>query len=112
MSSSCGILIASGAGAKVRPALVVQNDRNNARMTITILAAITTTSHRNHESTQLLIEVATPAGQQSGLLRDSVVTCENLVTVEISLIQRTIGTLPADVMSQVNDCLGVSLGLR
>jgi len=102
---------ASGTGAKVRPALVIQNDRNNARMTNVIVVAITTTRHRSQEPTQLLIDVATPAGAQSGLLNDSVVSCENLATVEQSLIIRTIGSLPPSAMSQVDDCLKVSLGL-
>ncbi len=102
---------ASGKGTKVRPALVVQNDRNNGRMTNTILAAITTTTHRNNEPTQLFINVAAPEGRQSGLLKDSIVSCENLATVEQSLVQRTIGSLPAGVMAQVDDCLKVSLEL-
>ena len=95
----------------MRPALVVQADRNNLRMSNTILAAITTTAHRNHEPTQLLLEVGTPAGRQSGLLKDSIVSCENLATVEQTLITRVIGTLPAAVMAQVNDCLKSSLGM-
>ena len=49
---------ASGTGAKVRPALVVQNDRNNARMTNIILVAITTTAHRSQEPTQLFVDIA------------------------------------------------------
>ena len=42
---------ASGIGSKRRPALVVQSDHNNRRMANTVLAAITTTTHRSHEST-------------------------------------------------------------
>jgi hypothetical protein len=41
----------------------VQCDRNNQRLTNVILAAITTTIHRSGEPTQLLFEVAMPAGQ-------------------------------------------------
>jgi mRNA interferase MazF len=67
----------SATGSKSRPALVVQCDRNNQRLTNVILAAITTTIHRSGEPTQLLIAAAKPAGQQSGLVQDSVVTCEN-----------------------------------
>ena len=72
----------SGAAAKYRPALVIQNDTNNRRLANLIVAAITTTTHRSGQSTQYLIEVASPTGQQSGLKLDSVVTCENLATVE------------------------------
>lgn len=101
----------SGTAAKVRPAVVVQNDRNNQRLTNCIVAAITTTTHRSGEPTQLLIEVATPAGRLSGLLRDSVVTCENLATVEKRLILRKIGSLPADAMDRINECLKEALGI-
>ena len=54
---------ASGTTSKVRPALIVQNDRNNSRLTNTLVAAITTTTHRSGEPTQFLIELATPAGK-------------------------------------------------
>lgn len=86
-------------------------DLNNGRMTGTIVAPITTTTHRSNEPTQLFIEVATPEGRQTGLLKDSIVSCENLATVEQSLVQRTIGSLAPGVVAQVNDCLKVSLEL-
>ena len=41
-------------GAKVRPALVVQNDRDNARMTNTIVAQISGNTARVNEATQHL----------------------------------------------------------
>jgi mRNA interferase MazF len=75
---------------------VVQADHNNRRLQDTIVAIITSTTRRaSLEPTQLLIEVATPEGRQSGLLHDSAVKCERLHTVLQSQIQRTIGSLPA-----------------
>jgi mRNA interferase MazF len=59
---------AAGSGTKVRPVLVIQNDRDNQRLLNTIVAQITSVTRRALEPTQLLIEIATPAGQQSGLL--------------------------------------------
>ncbi len=56
-------------GAKVRPALVVQNDRDNARMTNTIVAQISGNTSRVNEATQHLIELAAEPG--CGLARDS-----------------------------------------
>ncbi|MGL4555085.1 MAG: type II toxin-antitoxin system PemK/MazF family toxin [Gemmataceae bacterium] len=53
----------SGVGSKVRPALVVQNDGDNARLANTILVQITGTTHRALEPTHVLVEVATPEGQ-------------------------------------------------
>lgn len=41
-------------GGKVRPALVVQSDHNNARLSETIIVAITSNTSRVHEDTQLL----------------------------------------------------------
>ena len=46
--------------AKVRPAVVVQNDRDNARMKNTIIAQITSNVGRALEDTQLLIDQAHP----------------------------------------------------
>jgi mRNA interferase MazF len=101
----------SGTGAKVRPALVVQNDQNNRRLTNVIVAAITTTTHRSGRATQLLIDATGAVGRHAGLLRDSVVTCENLATIDKGLILRNIGSLPDVVMDQVNDCLKAALGI-
>jgi mRNA interferase MazF len=102
---------ASGVGRKARPALVVQNDRDNQRLVNTILAMITTVTKRAQEPTQFLIEVNTPEGQQSGLLQDSVVNCVNLLTVEQSRVIATIGDLSSVAMQQIDDCLKVALEL-
>src|SRR2546425_673946 len=66
---------AAGGGAKVRPVLVIQNDRDNQRLLNTIVAQITSVTRRALEPTQLLIEIATSEGQQSGLRQDSAVNC-------------------------------------
>lgn len=67
--------------AKVRPALVVQNDRDNARMQRTIVVQITSNVSRSHEDTQYLIDRAHPDWRTSGLRLPSVVNAANLVTV-------------------------------
>jgi len=101
----------SGGGAKVRPALVVQNDRDNQRLTNTIVVQITSLTRRALEPTQLLVEVSTPEGQLSGLRQDSVVNCVNIVTLEKSKVLRRLGTLPDSLLQQVNACLMAALGL-
>jgi mRNA interferase MazF len=98
-------------GSKIRPMLVVQADVNNARMANTILVTISTNVGRSHQPTQVLIDVRTPAGSQSGLLATSVVSCENLLTVRQSHVIRTIGRLPAELMRGVDEALKASLGL-
>ena len=42
----------------VRPALIVQNDRDNGRMANTIVAQVTSNISRAHEDTQLLLDPA------------------------------------------------------
>ncbi len=99
-------------GSKKRPALVVQCDRNNQRLDDTILAMITTATGRAaNEPTQLLIETKTPHGQQSGLLHDSAVKCEHLLTLNRRFLGRVIGQLPPEVMEGIDRCLKESLGL-
>ena len=101
----------SGVGRKRRPAVVIQNDRNNQRLTNTIVVGITSNTSRVHEPTQLLIRVASPEGKQAGVIADSAVSCENILTIENGLISRKVGQLPASVMAQVDACLKVSISL-
>ena len=77
----------SGTGSKLRPALLVQSDHNNQRLANVILAPITTTTHRQSEPTQLLIDKATPAGKSAGLRHTSAIICENLTTVALTLVR-------------------------
>jgi mRNA interferase MazF len=100
-----------GTGSKVRPVLVVQNDRDNQRLSNTIVALITKNVSRVHEPTQFLIDIATPGGQQSGLNQSSAVACGNVFTVAQSKVRRLIGALPAPAMAQVDTCLKSALEL-
>jgi mRNA interferase MazF len=106
------VQFSSGAGSKVRPVLVVQSDHNNARLADTIVAVITSNTRRTgFEQTQLLVDVATPDGRQSGLLRSSAVTCERLHTILQVDVQRKIGSLPHSLLAQIDACLKSSLGI-
>lgn len=99
-------------GSKVRPALVVQSDRNNARLDDVILALITrTTARALKEPTQFLVDISTPEGHATGLLHNSVVKCEHLLTLHNSFIHRVIGSLPDAMIQQIDVCLKESLGL-
>ncbi len=101
----------NGSGSKVRPALIVQNDRDNQLLTNTIVALITKNVSRVQEPTQFLIDLATPDGRQSGLNQNSAVTCSNLFTVARTKVRRVIGSLPASAMARIDDCLITALGL-
>ena len=82
--------------------LVVQNDANNSRMANTILVFISTNTSRASEPTQVLVDVSTSDGRQSGLKQTSVVSCENVPTVVQRDILRTIGHLPDVLLQRVD----------
>ena len=96
-------------GAKVRPALVVQNDRDNARLRNTIVAQISSNTSRVHEASQLLIELAKEPG--CGLKRDSAGICTNLLTLDKDDVLRVLGALSPASMARVGDCLKAALEL-
>jgi mRNA interferase MazF len=98
-------------GAKKRPGLVVQSDLNNSRLRETIIAAITSNISRVHESHQLLIDVATPDGAATGLLRDSAVRCERLHCIPQDDAERVIGHMSDALMKQIDECLKTALGV-
>jgi mRNA interferase MazF len=91
--------------------VIVQNDPDNQRMTNTIIAQITTNVARAGEPTQLLIEISTPDGALTGLLHDSLISCNNLATIEQTRINRVIGSRSPSLLAQMDLCLKAALGL-
>jgi PemK-like, MazF-like toxin of type II toxin-antitoxin system len=59
----------------------------------------------------VLIELATPAGRQSGLQFDSVVNCVNLATLDESRVLRRLGDLTDAVMGAVHAALKSALAI-
>jgi mRNA interferase MazF len=96
---------------RLRPALVVQNDRDNARLSNTIVAMISSRVQRAaFEPTQVLVDLRAH-GQQTGLRVDSIVNCVNLFTLERSKVLRGLGTFPPGLMTQVDAALKAAFGL-
>jgi mRNA-degrading endonuclease toxin of MazEF toxin-antitoxin module len=92
-------------GSKVRPALVVQDDARNARLTETIVVLITKNlGFVITDRTQLLIDVGTADGKASGLNITSAVKCGKLFTVHEDAIRKRIGQLSATLMGQIDGC--------
>lgn len=84
--------------AKIRPALFVQADNLQTGLPQVIVAMISSQMFRAGHPSRVTILLSTPAGQQSGLLTDSVIMTDNIATITISAVHRLIGTLPmADV---------------
>jgi mRNA interferase MazF len=101
---------ASG-GSSLRPVLVVQSDVYNRSITNTVVVQITSVLARAGEPSHLLVDISTPEGRQSGLLRNSIVSCNNLNTVHEQRIRRKIGSLSDATMRQVNECLKSALAI-
>jgi mRNA interferase MazF len=103
---------ASGGGAKRRPALVVQSDHNNARLSNTIIVQIASNISRvDREATQVLVDPSTADGQSAGLLSPSAVTCENITSVANVRVTRKVGSLSPSLLQQVNEALKASLDI-
>jgi mRNA interferase MazF len=97
--------------AKVRPAIVVQNDRDNQKIRKTIVAMITGNLGRLADPSHFLIDPTLPEGIGSGLSGPSMASCNNLQTVEQAGIIRTLGHLSDPLRRKLDDCLKAALEL-
>lgn len=103
----------AGGGSKVRPAVVIQNDRDNRRLTNVIVAMITSqTARAKSEATQLLIDVGTPDGRRAGLIMDSAVNCANLFTIHQHKVIHLLGKLSPVLLAKLDLCLKAALELK
>jgi mRNA interferase MazF len=99
------------ARSKVRPAVVVQNDRDNQKIRKTVIAMVTGNLRRQGDPSHLFIDPADPDGASSGLSFPSLVSCNNLFTIEQDSIIRVIGHLSDVLKQKLNDCLKTALEL-
>jgi mRNA interferase MazF len=97
--------------SKVRPALVVQNDRDNARIRKTVIAMVTGNTRRRGDPSHLYVDPNDPDGASSGLSFPSLVSCNNLFTIEQGSILQVIGQLSDPLKQRLGDCLKAALGL-
>ncbi|HJT77661.1 MAG TPA: type II toxin-antitoxin system PemK/MazF family toxin [Gemmataceae bacterium] len=97
--------------AKVRPAIVVQNDRDNQKIHNTVVAMVTGNLRRLGDPSHFLIDPAHPEGAGSGLSGPSMASCNNLQTVAQSAILRSLARLSDVLMRQLDACLKAALEL-
>jgi mRNA interferase MazF len=95
--------------SKARPAVVVQNDRDNQRLRKTVVVVITGTLRRLGDPSHFLIDPGTPEGASSGISGPSLASCNNLFTVEQKMILRKVGHLSDVLKQKLNDCLKAAL---
>lgn len=94
--------------AKRRPALIVQADHVQTDLPQVIVAMISSQIRRMNHPSRVSIQHTSLQRIQAGLLNDSVVMTDNLVTVQYTAIDRRIGSLPMD---EIDTALQHTLGL-
>lgn len=107
----CRFPHASGTPAKLRPALIVQSDYYNTRLSNLVVAGITGNLNNASDPAHFLIDISTVGGQSSGLTRNSLVSCVNLAVIPRRFADRMIGTLSSEVMKSIDDCLRIAMAL-
>ena len=92
----------------IRPVLIIQNDMGNKHSPTVIAAAITSQTGKTKLPTHIEI-----GSQNNGLKADSVVLAEQIRTIDKSRLKEKIGHIDDEnIISQVNNALGVSFGLE
>jgi mRNA interferase MazF len=102
---------ADGRKGKNRPAVVVQNDLDNERLTNTIIAMVTGNTRNAHLQTQVFLDPADPDGKASGVFGPSAVKATTLYAIEQRDLLRVVGRLTDATMRKVNEALRTALGL-
>lgn len=100
---------ADGSPPKPRPVVIVQADVYNSRLSNLLVVAVTSNLSHATDPASVLVEVATPDGQTTGLRQDSVISCINIATISDRLIARRIGQLTPALLQKVNDAIKAAL---
>jgi mRNA interferase MazF len=104
-------LYVEGGRGKNRPALIIQNDRDNRRLTNTVVAMISGNVRHANEPTQVLVDPGLLDGASSGLHGPSVVECLNLYAVRQQDILHVIRRLSVKLLADVEQALKVAFDL-
>ena len=102
----------SGVRGKKRPAVVVQSNAYTSAIITVVVAEVTKNLIMANDPACLFIDINTPEGQATGLIRDSVISCLLLVTVYADTIDQVLGTLSPALNQKLDDCLKAALELR
>ena len=97
---------------KRRPAVLISNDNNNARLDDVLLVPLTSNVTRAaREPTQVVVEMNTEEGKAGGIRLDSVIDCTVIATIPKTLLVSKIGQFPNEVMERVDVCLMIALSI-
>ena len=90
----------------IRPALIIQNDIGNEFSPTTIVAALTTAMEKQYPFTVNI------TSQESGLPKDSTVNLATIMTIDKRRLAETCGELNQTKMSEIDQAIMISLGLK
>jgi len=90
----------------LRPALIIQNDIGNQYSPTTIIAAISTKAPPKAYPFQVLI-----SSSESSLPEDSIIKCEQILTIDSSRLVDRVSKLTDAKMAEVDIAICRSLGL-
>lgn len=96
--------------AKARPAVVVSNDAANGVVERLQRGVITVVPLTSNVARVLPFQVLVPAAA-SGLRRDSKAQAEQVRSVAVERVGRSVGTVPPPIMTQLDQALRVHLGV-
>jgi mRNA interferase MazF len=95
---------------KLRPAIVVSNDRANAAAARSQRGVVTVVPVTSNVSRVFPFQVLVP-GVSSGLRVDSKARAEQVRSVSVDRLGKVLGRVPADVMERVDAALRLHLDL-
>lgn len=91
----------------VRPVIVVQNDIGNKYSPTIIVAPVTSQMNKAKLPTHVKLK-----GNKYGLPKNSVALMEQLRTIDKTRLREKIGTFSADIMSKIDEAIGISLAIE
>ena len=89
----------------VRPVVIIQNDIGNKHAPTTIIAPITSQTHKKPLPTHI-------AFCGCGLPKDSIILAEQIRTIDKRRLKDKMGALPPEKIEAVDMAVKVSLGLK
>ena len=100
-----GVTIGSVQG-RLRPVVVLQNDTGNYHSPTIIIATITSKVNKKRQMPTHIVF------SMEGLAKESIVQLEQITTIDKSQIINYVGTMPGNVMKQIDKAVKISLALE
>lgn len=89
----------------LRPVLVVSNDINNRHSTNITVVPLTSKLSKKQIPTHIFV------GVKDGLIKDSLILCEQIMTITKDMLHKKLINLTNDKMKEVNRGLDIQLGI-